>query len=631
MKKLIIIGMLLMAGFHNAQAKFFQKTIVGQVLGGDDGQGIPRANVMVKGTTEATVTDLDGSYKITVKDKKAVLVFSFVGYKTTEVRVGKRSVINVTLQVETSALEEVVVVGYASQEKKARQFQDLRVASGVRSESMRAMAPQNVGFVSPPGTTYYLPEQNSESYAEIEENGFQVPWQKPRSTFSIDVDVASYSNTRRYINSGQLPPKDAVKVEELINYFNYDYQGPTGKHPFAVHHEVSVAPWNPKHQLVHIGLQGKKIKTEKLPASNLVFLLDVSGSMNSPYKLPLLKRSLKLLVNELREEDKVAIVVYAGAAGEVLPATAGSEKSKILNALDKLSAGGSTAGGAGIELAYKIAKQNFVEGGNNRIILATDGDFNVGASSDQAMEDLVEEKRNEGVFLTVLGFGTGNYKDSKMEVLADKGNGNHAYIDNILEAKKVLVNEFGGTLFTIAKDVKIQVEFNPANVQAYRLIGYENRQLADVDFNNDKKDAGELGAGHTVTALYEIIPTGVESDFKPLDDLKYQQTGEVKLTGDPNELMTVKLRYKQPDGDKSTLLTEVIKKGAKSLASTSNNFQWSAAVAGFGMLLRDSDYTHEMTFQDMIELARKAKGTDDEGYRSELIKLMETAELLTDK
>ncbi|MCL4144443.1 UNVERIFIED_CONTAM: hypothetical protein GTU68_009512, partial [Idotea baltica] len=395
---------------------------------------------------------------------------------------------------------------------------------------------------------------------------------------------------RRFINRGQLPPKDAVKIEELINYFGYDYDSPNGKHPFAVNHEVSVAPWNPKHQLVHIGLQGEKIETDNLPAANLVFLLDVSGSMNSHDKLPLLKKSLKLLVNEMRPEDKVAIVVYAGAAGEVLPSTSGKEKDKILSALENLSAGGSTAGGAGIKLAYKIAKQNFIKNGNNRIILATDGDFNVGASSDKAMEDLVEEKRDEGVFLTVLGFGTGNYKDSKMEILADKGNGNHAYIDNILEAKKVLVNEFGGTLFTIAKDVKIQVEFNPATVQAYRLIGYENRKLNDEDFNNDKKDAGELGAGHTVTALYEIIPVGVKSNFKPLDELKYQKTEPRKVSGNTTDLMTVKLRYKKPDGDKSILLEQVIRKKSVSLEKSSLNLRWSAAVAGFGMLLRDSDF-----------------------------------------
>ena len=367
---------------------------------------------------------------------------------------------------------------------------------------------------------------------------------------------------------------------------------------------------------------------DNLPPSNIVFLLDVSGSMSAPNKLPLLKKSMKLLVNELRPEDKVAIVVYAGAAGEVLPATPGNEKASILKALRKLDAGGSTAGGEGIKLAYKIAKENFIEGGNNRIILATDGDFNVGASSDQAMEDLIEEKRKSGVFLTVLGYGMGNYKDSKMEILADKGNGNHAYIDNILEAKKVLVNEFGGTLFTIAKDVKIQVEFNPATVQAYRLIGYENRRLNDEDFNNDKKDAGELGSGHSVTALYEIIPAGVNSSFKPLDDLKYQQKKQVQLSGNKTDLMTVKLRYKQPDRSKSVYLDTVIKDESVSMSSTSENFRWSAAVAGFGMLLRDSDYSNQLDYQQLIGLAKAAKGKDEEGYRSEFIRLIKAAQLL---
>lgn len=621
MKKLIIVVMIFMGGFHNASEKIFERTITGTVTGADDGLPLPQVTVLLKGTTIGTPTDKNGKYTLKVPSGEGILVFRYLGYVTQEVQIGESDVIDVQLSPDTSALGEVVVTGYGK--RKLGLFRK-------RSESKMMASPANVQGYAVYDSYHYPQPESNESYADIEENTFRSPWKNPYSTFSIDVDAASYSNVRRFINSGQLPPEDAVKVEELINYFDYDYEGPRGKHPFAVHHEVSVAPWNPKHQLVHIGLQGERIETDNLPPSNLVFLLDVSGSMNSPDKLPLLKKSLKLLVNEMREEDKVAIVVYAGAAGEVLPSTSGAEKGKILTALDKLNAGGSTAGGAGIQLAYKIAKQNFIEGGNNRIILATDGDFNVGASSDKAMEDLIEEKRDQGVFLTVLGFGTGNYKDSKMEILADKGNGNHAYIDNILEAKKVLVNEFGGTLFTIAKDVKIQVEFNPANVQAYRLIGYENRRLNDEDFNNDKKDAGELGSGHAVTALYEIIPVGVESDFKPLDDLKYQQNNTVQTTtGNTSDLMTVKLRYKQPDGEKSVLLSEVIKKGSVDLDRTSLNFRWSAAVAGFGMLLRGSDYCGEMKYKDMIKLARKARGADDQGYRSELIKLMEAAELLS--
>lgn len=601
--------MILGGVFHGLLGQDASRTITGRVTDADDGLPLSSISVLIKGTTKGVRTDADGRYRVTLPASGGVLIFRFIGYVIQEIDIGQKSIINVALEPDVMSLSEVVVTGYGVERKLS--------IRGYNS------SPSN-GYIR-----YEAEPESNESYAEINENGFHTPWKNPYSTFSIDVDAAAYSNMRRFINQGQLPPKDAVKIEELINYFGYEYEGPSGKHPFAVNHEVSAAPWNPQHQLVHIGLQGEKIEMDNLPAANLVFLLDVSGSMNSADKLPLLKKSLKLLVNQMRPEDRVAIVVYAGAAGEVLPSTSGKEKDKILKALDNLSAGGSTAGGAGIKLAYKIAKQNFKKKGNNRIILATDGDFNVGASSDKAMEDLIEDKRKEGVFLTVLGFGTGNYKDSKMETLADKGNGNHAYIDNILEAKKVLVNEFGGTLFTIAKDVKIQVEFNPNTVQAYRLIGYENRKLNDEEFNNDKKDAGELGAGHTVTALYEIIPVGVKSQFKPLDDLKYQQTKPVvKITGNTTELMTVKLRYKKPDGRKSILLEQVIQKQSVALSQSSNNFKWSAAVAGFGMLLRDSDFKGDLTYSDVIALARSAKGTDFQGYRSELIKLMETVELL---
>ena len=380
--------------------------------------------------------------------------------------------------------------------------------------------------------------------------------------------------------------------------------------------------------MVHIGLQGEKIDMEDLPPSNIVFLLDVSGSMESPNKLPLLKKSLKLLVNELRPVDRVAIVVYAGAAGEVLPSTSGADKEKILTSLRRLSAGGSTAGGAGIKLAYQIAQDHFIEGGNNRIVLATDGDFNVGATSDKAMEDLIEEKRESGVFLTVLGFGMGDYQDAKLEILADKGNGNYAYIDDILEAKKVLVSEFGGTLFTIAKDVKIQVEFNPATVDGYRLIGYENRLLADEDFNDDTKDAGELGSGHTVTALYEVIPKGSNSQFRSIDDLKYQQVQPI-TSSNTTDLMTVKLRYKQPDGEQSRYLDTVIKASAFQEERASDNFNWSAAVAAFGMKLRGSAYA-KMDYDEIKSLAKKARGNDENGYRAEFIKMVNKAELLDD-
>jgi Ca-activated chloride channel family protein len=397
-----------------------------------------------------------------------------------------------------------------------------------------------------PSMNRYDPNFNTESYAHIVENGFLGVETNPLSTFSIDVDRASYANVRRFINDGQRPPIDAVRIEELVNYFHYDLPDPTSEHPFSISTEVTRAPWNTDHRLVRIGLQGQRVDLDDQPPSNLVFLLDVSGSMNTPNKLPLLKDALGLLVNSLREEDRVAIVVYAGAAGLVLESTSGDQKEVILDAIERLSAGGSTAGGAGIRLAYDVARHNHIRGGNNRVILATDGDFNVGASSDGEMTRLIEEKREQGTFLTVLGFGTGNIQDSKMEALADHGNGNFAYIDNIGEARKVLVEEMGGTLFTIAKDVKIQVEFNPARVQAYRLIGYENRLLAAEDFNDDTKDAGELGAGHTVTALYEVIPVGVETDYTigGVDSLRYQ-TPVAQQLPDTGELLFVKLRYRR--------------------------------------------------------------------------------------
>ncbi|HET8828477.1 MAG TPA: VWA domain-containing protein, partial [Pelobium sp.] len=475
-------------------------------------------------------------------------------------------------------------------------------------------------------TMYSAQDFNTENYSAINENGFKNPNADPLSTFSIDVDAASYSNMRRFIRNGQMPPKDAVRVEELINYFGYNYPEPKGDDPVSITTDVADAPWNKNHRLVRIGLKTKSIKTENLPSSNLVFLIDVSGSMQGPDRLELLKTSMKLLTDQLRPNDKVAIVVYAGAAGLVLPSTNGNDKQKIKDALTNLSAGGSTAGGAGIKLAYETAKSNFIKGGNNRVILATDGDFNVGASSDTEMQRMIEGYRNDGVFLSVLGFGQGNLKDSKMEVIADKGNGNYAYIDGINEAKKVLINEFGGTLFTVAKDVKLQVEFNPAKVEAYRLVGYENRLLNNEDFKDDKKDAGEMGAGHTVTALYEIIPKGYTDEFvKKTDDMKYQKNKELKSS---DELLTVKMRYKQPDGNKSKELSVSLADNNQKLADANLDFKFVAAVAEFGLLIRDSEFKQNATFENVITLAKKAKGIDDNGYRAEFIQLAENAKLL---
>ncbi|MEH1932311.1 MAG: von Willebrand factor type A domain-containing protein [Nostoc sp.] len=493
-----------------------------------------------------------------------------------------------------------------------------------RPASPKRQAGSGIGRVAPEPQTGS--RFNTENYNRIEDNPFHRVGNDPLSTFSIDVDTASYSNVRRFITQGELPPKDAVRIEELINYFTYNYPQPKGDRPFSVTTEVAAAPWNPQHKLVQVGLQGKRLESETLPPSNLVFLIDVSGSMDDPNKLPLVQQSLKLLVNKLRPEDRVSLVVYAGNAGLVLPATRGSQKSTILAAIDRLEAGGSTAGGQGIELAYKIAKQNFLKSGNNRVILATDGDFNVGVSSDGDLTRLIEQKRDQGIFLTVLGFGTGNYKDSKMEQLADKGNGNYAYIDTLLEAKKVLVNDLRGTLFTIAKDVKIQVEFNPAKVQAYRLIGYENRLLQNQDFNDDKKDAGDIGAGHSVTALYEIIPTGRKSDVKlpEIDPLRYQRSGETASDTAGNELMQVKLRYKLPQDSISQLITQTIPDDdlrADQIPST--NLRFAAAVATFGMVLRDSEYKGNANYDLVMKLATQAMGEDQEGYRGEFIRLVE--------
>lgn len=468
---------------------------------------------------------------------------------------------------------------------------------------------------------------NTEQYDLIVENDFRSALKYPLSTFGIDVDNASYSNSRRFLMQGTMPPRDAVRVEEFINYFNYDYPQPDGKQPFSINTEISECPWNTSHRLVHIGLQGRDIPKENMPPTNLVFLLDVSGSMNAPNKLPLLKNAFKLLIKELREEDRVAIVVYAGASGVVLQSTSGAEKRKIRLAIDELHAGGSTAGAEGIHLAYKIAEKNLIDGGNNRVILATDGDFNVGQSSDSELVQIIEEKREKGISLSILGFGNGNYKDSKMEKLADNGNGNYAYIDNINEARKVLVNEITSTLYTIAKDVKLQIEFNPAHVKEYRLIGYENRIMNDEDFNNDKKDSGDLGAGHTVTALYEIIPkNSKESMISTVDQLKYQDRNLTSNASDDPDLMTIKLRYKAPEADVSELIELSTRDQATSLNETSDNFRFSAAVAEFAMLLRNSKYKGGATYEGVEDLAQSAKGEDLDGYRNEFLRIVKLGE-----
>ncbi len=579
-----------------------------------DEQGNYLAGVQVK--TENSnlwaISDSNGLYEIEVLPSDKILVFSFVGMKTKKIKINNRTTINVTLKQVVSELDEMVVVGYGSRKKT-------EPTGAVSTAFHKNMRIRGVASMVMPQVAW-----NTEGYSAIHENGFKNVLSAPLSTFSVDVDNAAYSNVRRYINRGQLPPKDAVRIEEMINYFNYDYPEPEGKYPFSVTSELSVCPWNTSHHLLHIGLKGKSIDKTDLPSSNLVFLLDVSGSMNAYNKLELVKKAFKLLVNQLRPNDRVAIVVYAGAAGKVLDSTHGNNKRQILDAIEKLNAGGSTAGGEGIKLAYKIAEENFIKGGNNRIILATDGDFNVGISSNADMERLVENKRDNGIFLTVLGFGMGNYKDDKMEIMADKGNGNYAYIDNIQEARKVFISEFGGTLFTIAKDVKFQLEFNPQKVKAYRLVGYENRLLNNEDFNDDTKDAGEMGAGHTVTALYEIIPAGSEETVPTIDLLKYQ-ANKTSSGGKTNELLTIKLRYKDPDDQKSKLYEKPIKNKLINTSKTSTNFRFSAAVASFGMVLRNSEFRGNSEMDKIIEWATSAKGNDNEGYRSEFIQLVKMA------
>ncbi|MEQ9187485.1 MAG: von Willebrand factor type A domain-containing protein [Cryomorphaceae bacterium] len=623
MKKLsIFIAFLTL--FMSVQAQQKNAILKGQVT---DARGKALASVVItnsKDTTERAFTDTNGLFTLFSANPITDIDVSKPGYGKRRFRVSSQTFMNIVLDFR----KHETLSDAKGHEVEISEDAAQLAAPVKRRLHFKAMSHTN-GTVS--HDNFWTQQHNTEQYSAINENIFHRVTDQPLSTFSADVDRAAYANVRRFINHGQLPPIDAVRVEEMINYFDYDYEAPKGDVPVAVFTEVATAPWNSDHYLMHIGIKAKELDKAKLPPSNLVFLIDVSGSMGSPNKLPLLKSAMKMLVGELRDDDKVAIAVYAGAAGLVLESTPGHEKGKINEAIDKLESGGSTAGGAGIKLAYKVAADQLIEGGNNRVILATDGDFNVGASSDGEMQRLIEEKREEGVFLTVLGFGMGNYKDAKMEILADKGNGNYAYIDNLTEAKKTLVSEFGGTLFTIAKDVKLQVEFNPAVVAEYRLIGYENRKLNNEDFNDDKKDAGEMGVGHIVTALYEIVPVG-KGGGANIDPLKYH--GEVKERQIPapmkfsNEMATVKIRYKEPDGERSQLISEIVKNDAKNLNMASNNLRWSSSVAGFGMLLRKSEHKGSAAYANVIELAESALGKDEEGYRRECLQLMRSAEIL---
>jgi Ca-activated chloride channel family protein len=595
-----------------------------------EGALLPNVQVLVEGTALNAVTDSAGSYLLPAVPEGSVQLRAVsIGYVSSwaivKVRAGRTTTHDFTLKPSNLELSELTVT-------------DADVAAGVASGAQTQAAPHTEAAERRFNGKTALPSSaaepwrwqrepgNTEAYNRIEDNRFLAAAANPLSTFSIDVDAASYSNVRRFLSQGQLPPADAVRLEELVNYFAYTYPDHVGSHPFAVATDVGPCPWAAEHRIVRIGLQARRIPTRDLPPSNLVFLIDVSGSMQSEDKLPLVKQAFRALVQELRPEDRVAIVVYAGAAGLVLPPTSGAEKATILAAIDRLEAGGSTAGGAGLKLAYDVARENYQPEGNNRLILATDGDFNVGVSSDAEMIRLVEARREEGTFLTVLGFGGGNLKDSKMEQMADKGNGNYAYIDNFREAHKVFVREFGGTLFTVAKDVKIQVEFNPARVQAYRLLGYENRMLAKEDFADDKKDAGEMGAAHTVTALYEVVPVGATPVALDGDSLTYQQVSLRETASRTPELLTVKLRYKDPKGSKSRLLsTPVVDRAEKSSA----DLRFASAVAAFAMVLRNSEYRGDASYDLVLRLAREARGEDQEGYRAEFISMVERARTLS--
>jgi Ca-activated chloride channel family protein len=637
------------------------RTVHGRVT---DAQGVPLPGVTVllrRGTQLGTSTDTAGRYILAgVPGQGATLVFSALGYATRELPAPAPGVaLDVVLQVSQKKLDEVVVLGPAHKTQQGQpaayslgqaavepaapvgvrgRVAGVRVGNAERRVGPPARpAPPRQSYVqfTPPVIAYdrevlpARPEAGAgDTYATIQENAFRAVAKEPLSTFSLDVDNASYSNVRRFLNEGQLPPRDAVRVEEMLNYFHYQLPAPpaSSPDPVRISAELSECPWAPGHQLARIGIQAKKIETAQLPPANLVFLVDVSGSMMGEDRLPLVQAGLRLLVQQLRPQDHVALVAYAGAAGLVLPPTPGSQPQVILDAIDQLTAGGSTAGGAGLRLAYSVAGQFFKKEGNNRVILATDGDFNVGESSDAAMEQLIVQQRETGVFLTVLGCGRGNLRDSRMELLADKGNGNYAYLDNLDEARRTLVAQFGGTLFTVAKDVKLQIEFNPARVADYRLIGYENRLLANEDFNNDRKDAGELGAGHTVTALYELVPVGTE---KPLiDPLKYQLP-QAKAGSPAAEVLAVKLRYKEPQGSTSKLLAQPLAGAAVAINQSSADQQFAAAVAEFGLLLRQSEQRGTATYATAAQLAQAGRGPDTEGYRAELVRLVKLAEGLT--
>jgi Ca-activated chloride channel family protein len=618
-----------------------------------DVSGTPIAQAMVSVAERGlrTSSGADGRFTLRVPrqgDRESVLVsVARIGYERRDLRIalhGDTVTLNVQLLSAQTRLEETVVTAKVDGAVQPAAALDARVSDGLArrnrearqmrvpttgTSAVRSPMPASRGDVVSHLRRAPADSGNTEAYDHIDENSFRSPLIAPLSTFSVDVDRASYTNVRRYLNGGQLPPRDAVRIEELVNYFPYGDPAPgDDEAPIRITTEIAPAPWNGSHDLVRIGLRARDVDMRRAPPSNLVFLVDVSGSMMGPGRLPLVKQSLAMLVGQLREEDRVAIVVYAGRAGLVLPST--SDKQRILAALAGLEAGGSTAGGAGIKLAYDVARENFIRQGNNRVILCTDGDFNVGQSSDGELVNLIEDRRKEGAYLTILGFGMGNYKDAKMEKLAGAGNGNYGYIDDLLEARKMLVKEMGGTLLTVAKDVKLQVEFDPTRVQAYRLLGYEDRLLRDEDFANDAKDAGDVGAGHSVTALYEIVRSDERLDvtLPGVAPLRYQRQ-TVRGSAPANELLHVAMRYKAPDGERSMLVTHPVRANRIIGGTPSESMRFASAVAGFGMLLRQSPNAGTLTWPQVVSLASGARGADPEGYRADFIRLAELAQSLS--
>jgi Ca-activated chloride channel family protein len=591
---------------------------------------MPGVTVTLEGPDRReTITNERGEFSVVgVRPGSYQVRFALAGFKTLQIAVQLTTgdVRRLTPQMIVGAATETVTdSGSTSSKRQASPSGEGRVLDGVVAGSAGGWA-QVIRAAAMPPPSVRFPSPGGESYAVIDENPFRRVTADPLSTFSVDVDTASYANVRRFINDGALPPLEAVRIEELINYFRYDYPPPDGGAPFSVTTEFAECPWNTKHRLALIGLQGRRLPDADAPARNLVFLIDVSGSMQSADKLPLVRNAMRMLSDILTARDRVAIVVYAGSSGLVLPSTRGDDRGRIHRAIAELEAGGSTNGGEGIRLAYRVAREYFIRDGINRVILATDGDFNVGVTDQGSLVRLIEEQRASGVFLSVLGVGTGNLKDSTMEMLADRGNGNYAYLDSLQEARKVLVREAGSTLVTIAKDVKLQIEFNPAHVAGYRLIGYENRLLRNEDFNDDRKDAGEIGAGHSVTALYEIVPVGVPVPENTVDPLKYQEPAKPSSNANSSELLTVKLRYKEPSGDESKLIAHTI---LNQLQPLSVNLGFASAVSEMGMLLRQSKHAPSASFDAVLARGRRFRGDDPDGYRAEFVKLAELAQSLT--